>query len=91
MALEDDFQAAQGRVKQLARTPSPEQLLALYSLYKQATLGDVTGARPGMLDFKGRAKYDAWAGRRGTDKSKAMTAYVELVQRLVGEQGGSAS
>jgi diazepam-binding inhibitor (GABA receptor modulator, acyl-CoA-binding protein) len=85
MALEDDFQTAQGRVKQLARTPSAEQLLALYSLYKQATLGDVTGARPGMLDFKGRAKYDAWAARRGTEKGQAMTAYVELVQRLVGE------
>jgi diazepam-binding inhibitor (GABA receptor modulator, acyl-CoA-binding protein) len=81
------FEAAQQRVKQLARTPSPEQLLALYSLYKQATAGDVTGARPGMLDFKGRAKYDAWAGRRGTGKSAAMTEYVQLVQRLVGELG----
>lgn len=86
MALEDDFQAAQSRVKQLARAPAPEQLLALYSLYKQATLGDVSGARPGMLDFKGRAKYDAWAARRGTERSHAMQAYVELVQRLVGEQ-----
>jgi len=87
MALEEDFQAAQQRVKQLTQTPSPEQLLALYSLYKQATLGDVTGSRPGMLDFKGRAKYDAWSGRRGTSNGAAMQAYVELVQRLVAEQG----
>jgi diazepam-binding inhibitor (GABA receptor modulating acyl-CoA-binding protein) len=87
MALEDDFQAAQSRVKQLSRTPSPEQLLALYSLYKQATSGDVSGTRPGMLDFKGRAKYDAWEARRGTPKNAAMQAYVDLVQRLVGEIG----
>jgi carboxylesterase len=80
------FEAAQLRVKQLTRTPAPEQLLALYSLYKQATVGDVTGARPGMLDFKGRAKYDAWSGRRGTAKGAAMTEYVQLVQRLAGEQ-----
>ena len=91
MSAEQDlagaFEAAQQRVKQLTQTPSPEQLLALYSLYKQATVGDVTGSRPGMLDFKGRAKYDAWAGRRGVSKSAAMSEYVQLVQRLAGEHG----
>jgi diazepam-binding inhibitor (GABA receptor modulating acyl-CoA-binding protein) len=87
MALEEDFQSAQVRVKQLTQTPSPDQLLALYSLYKQATAGDVTGSRPGMLDFKGRAKYDAWSGRKGTSKNAAMQAYVELVQRLAAAQG----
>ncbi|MEO8181333.1 MAG: acyl-CoA-binding protein [Deltaproteobacteria bacterium] len=87
MALEEDFQSAQQRVKQLTQTPAPDQLLALYSLYKQATVGDVTGSRPGMLDFKGRAKYDAWSGRKGTPKTSAMQAYVELVQRLTAEPG----
>jgi acyl-CoA-binding protein len=87
MPLEDDFVAAQARVKQLAHTPKPDQLLELYSLYKQATLGDVTGARPGMLDFKGRAKYDAWSSRQGTSKGAAMQAYVDVVGRLVGEHG----
>jgi diazepam-binding inhibitor (GABA receptor modulator, acyl-CoA-binding protein) len=87
MALEEDFQSAQVRVKQLTQTPAPDQLLALYSLYKQATAGDVTGSRPGMLDFKGRAKYDAWSGRKGTSKSDAMMAYVELVQRLAAQHG----
>jgi acyl-CoA-binding protein len=87
MPLEDDFVAAQARVKQLTHTPKPDQLLELYSLYKQATVGDVTGARPGMLDFKGRAKYDAWSSRQGTSKSAAMQAYVDVVGRLVGELG----
>ena len=85
MPVEEDFESAQQRVKQLTRTPAPDQLLELYSLYKQATVGDVTGSRPGMLDFKGRAKYDAWAGRRGTAKAAAMQQYVELVQRLAAE------
>jgi len=87
MPLEDDFQAAQSRVKQLAHTPPPDQLLTLYALFKQATVGDVTGARPGMLDFKGRAKYDAWSAKCGTSKATAMQEYVGLVQRLVGEHG----
>jgi diazepam-binding inhibitor (GABA receptor modulating acyl-CoA-binding protein) len=85
VSLDEDFQAAQSRVKQLAQTPPPERLLELYSLYKQATEGDVKGARPGMLDFKGRAKYDAWAARKGTSKEAAKQSYVELVQRLVAQ------
>lgn len=90
MSLEEDFQAAQIRVKQLTHTPQPNQLLELYSLFKQATVGDVSGARPSMLDFKGRAKYDAWAARRGMPAASAMQAYVDLVRRLTGEQGGRA-
>jgi diazepam-binding inhibitor (GABA receptor modulating acyl-CoA-binding protein) len=82
MALDDDFSAAQTRVKALKQTPASNELLELYSLYKQATAGDVTGSRPGMLDFKGRAKYDAWAARRGVAKERAMQDYVAVVARL---------
>lgn len=85
MPLEDDFKTAQVRVKQLPSTPPSDQLLALYSLYKQATEGDVKGERPGMLDFKGRAKYDAWSSRQGTPANVAKQAYVDLVKHLVGE------
>jgi len=77
------FEDAQKRVKTLSSTPSNDTLLELYALYKQSTAGDVSGSRPGMMDFKGRAKYDAWAARKGTSKDAAMTAYVALVDRLV--------
>ncbi len=80
--LSSKFEEAQARVKQLAKTPSTEDLLALYALYKQASAGDVSGSRPGMMDFKGRAKFDAWTGKKGTDKDQAMTQYVALVERL---------
>jgi carboxylesterase len=82
MPLEQDFTAAQERVKKLSRRPSNDQLLALYGLFKQATEGDVAGKRPGMLDMVGRAKFDAWASRRGTDRAGAMQAYVALVDTL---------
>ena len=59
------------------------ELLELYALFKQATVGDVTGSRPGMLDFKGRAKFDAWSKKKGTGKDAAMTAYVGVVDRLM--------
>ncbi|MEO7111013.1 MAG: acyl-CoA-binding protein [Polyangiaceae bacterium] len=83
MATKDDFEAAQAKVKTLASTPSNEFLLELYALYKQATVGDVDGKRPGMMDFKGRAKYDAWSERKGISKDDAMTKYVALVEKLV--------
>ena len=82
MALSDDFSAAQARVKQLSKTPDASELLELYALFKQGTLGDVSGDRPGMLDFKGRAKFDAWSGKRGTTRDAAMQSYVELVSKL---------
>jgi len=83
----ETFDSAQQRVKSLSRTPAPDELLDLYSLYKQATAGDVTGARPGLLDFKGRAKFDAWSGRKGMAKAAAESAYVALVERLVAKYG----
>jgi diazepam-binding inhibitor (GABA receptor modulating acyl-CoA-binding protein) len=78
------FEDAQSRVKQLSKTPDNETLLELYALYKQATSGDATGKRPGMMDFKGRAKFDAWSGRKGMAREAAMTAYVALVDKLAG-------
>jgi diazepam-binding inhibitor (GABA receptor modulating acyl-CoA-binding protein) len=87
MPLADDFAAAQVRVKQLTKAPSTEELLELYALYKQGSMGDIQGSRPGMLDFKGRAKYDAWASRKGTTKEKAMQTYVDLVGKLAGKYG----
>jgi acyl-CoA-binding protein len=83
MALTDDFRAAQERVKTLTTRPSNDTLLELYSLFKQATDGDVQGKRPGMLDLKGRAKYDAWSGRKGLTRDAAMQQYVALVDRLL--------
>jgi diazepam-binding inhibitor (GABA receptor modulating acyl-CoA-binding protein) len=83
MSLAEKFATAQEQVKTLKSAPSNDQLLELYALYKQGTAGDVTGSRPGMFDLKGRAKYDAWAGKKGIGKEQAQQAYVDLVERLL--------
>jgi acyl-CoA-binding protein len=80
--LQTQFEAAAEDVKKLPRRPDDDTLLELYSWYKQATAGDVTGKRPGFTDFAGRAKYDAWAGRKGISKDEAMRAYIRLVESL---------
>lgn len=76
------FEAAGIAVKTLAQPPDNEALLGLYALYKQATLGDATGERPGMMDVTGRAKYDAWAQRKGMAREDAMAGYTALVEKL---------
>ncbi len=84
MSLKDTFEAAQARAKNLPKKPSNDDLLALYSLYKQATEGNVQGEAPSGFDFVGAAKYAAWEKRRGMSPDQAMQAYVELVDRLTG-------
>jgi len=80
--LEDKFAAAQAQVKPVT-TLGNDTMLELYALYKQATTGDVTGTRPGMMDLRGRAKYDAWAKKKGLAKDAAMEHYCHLVSRVV--------
>jgi diazepam-binding inhibitor (GABA receptor modulator, acyl-CoA-binding protein) len=86
MTLQERFTDAQARVKSLTQAPSTTELLELYALYKQGSVGDVDGKRPGMLDIKGRAKWDAWNGKKGLGREQAMEAYVALVDRLVGKK-----
>lgn len=84
MATEDEFRAAVEAVSALTQDPGNDTKLRLYALYKQATEGDVAGKRPGMMDFVGRAKYDAWAAAKGTDAESARAEYVETVRGLSG-------
>ncbi|KAG6899772.1 hypothetical protein C0993_006998 [Termitomyces sp. T159_Od127] len=53
-----------------------EEKLTMYSLYKQATVGNVETPRPGMWDMLGRAKWDAWAKHRDLDPLEAKWLYV---------------
>lgn len=49
-----EFEKAADDVKKLKTKPNDSELLELYGLFKQASVGDVNTERPGMLDFKGR-------------------------------------
>ncbi|XP_055973578.1 acyl-CoA-binding protein [Sorex fumeus] len=82
-----EFDKAAEEVKNLKSKPTDEEMLFIYSHFKQATVGDVNTERPGMLDFKGKAKWDAWNGLKGTSKDSAMKAYVEKVEELKGKYG----
>ena len=82
MASKTEFDDAVVQSKELTTRPSNEDLLKLYSLFKQASEGDVSGERPGGFDFKGAAKYDAWQSIKGLDSEEAMDQYIALVNQL---------
>lgn len=85
MPLQLQFEQAVAASKDLAARPDNDTLLQLYSLYKQATEGDINVEPPANLfDFVGKAKYDAWNRLKGTTKDAAMQAYINLVEKLQG-------
>ena len=82
--LKAQFDQAVVASKQLTAKPDNATLLKIYSLYKQATAGDVKGERPDSFDMVGAAKFDAWEGLEGTSQDDAMTHYVALITKLKG-------
>ncbi len=81
--LEINFKNYSEKIKNIEKTPSDDDLLILYGLYKQATIGNCNIDRPGFLNFKGKAKWDSWNKYKDKDKKDAMVLYIEKVKQLI--------
>ncbi len=81
--LSGGFEKAQQDVKTLTKRPGNDDLAFLYGHFKQATVGDVTGSKPGRFDLVGRAKYDSWTKLAGLTKEEAMRQYIDKVAALL--------
>lgn len=83
MGLEEDFLQAVDEVSnKINKTMSNDELKEVYALYKQASVGDINTTRPGMLDLKGKAKWDAWNTKKGMAQDEAKQKYVKLAIEL---------
>jgi diazepam-binding inhibitor (GABA receptor modulator, acyl-CoA-binding protein) len=83
MELKSQFDQAVTDSKALSQKPDNSTLLSLYSLYKQATEGDVSNDAPSNpFDFVAKAKYNAWEEQKGKSKDAAMQEYIDLVTKL---------
>lgn len=80
--LDADFRKAAEDVKRLPARPDNDTLLKLYALYKQATVGDADGPKPGFFDFVGTAKHEAWSRLHGMQTADAQQKYIDLVRTL---------
>ena len=50
--------------------------------HMQVTVGDCNTESPGMFDFKGKYKWQAWNGKKGMSKEEAEEKYIKLVEDL---------
>jgi len=82
MSLQEEFDKAVNRTKELTQRPSNDILLKLYALYKQSTIGDVQGDSPGAMDFKAVAKYRSWESMKGKSMDACKKEYIQLVNSL---------
>ena len=81
--LEKEFKDIAKKVKDLKSRPSNAELLVLYALYKQSTVGDCDIDQPWAVQVEARAKWDAWNEYKGTDTAKAMKKYVKKAKELI--------
>lgn len=79
---EQKFEEAKKRVMELTEKPGTEDMLELYALNKQATIGDINIEKPAMFDFVAAAKYNAWTLKKGMGKEDAQQKYVDYVDSL---------
>lgn len=85
MELKILFEQAVADSKNLPSKPSNDVLLKLYSLYKQATEGDINIDPPSSsFDFVAKAKFNAWESLKGKTNDAARQEYVELITSLKG-------
>ncbi|WP_034297103.1 acyl-CoA-binding protein [Herbaspirillum sp. RV1423] len=84
MSLQEQFEQTLAESKNLSERPDNMTLLKMYGLYKQGSSGDVQGDRPGMTDFVGRAKWDAWEALKGLPQEEAQQQYIDLIAELKG-------
>ncbi|KAM4603184.1 acyl-CoA-binding protein homolog [Discoglossus pictus] len=87
MSPQADFDKAAEDVKKLKTKPTDDELKELYGLYKQSTVGDINIESPGVLDLKGKAKWEAWNLKKGLSKEDAMNAYVSKANELIEKYG----
>ncbi|XP_012696167.1 acyl-CoA-binding protein [Clupea harengus] len=84
---QEEFNRAAEEAKILKTQPEKNEVLQIYSLYKQSTVGDVNISRPGLFDLAGKQKWDAWETKKGMSKEDAMKAYIDFVEEMKGKYG----
>ena len=76
--------------KKVNKTMTNDELKEIYGLYKQATFGDIDTEHPGMLDIKGKAKWDSWKSKEGISQDEAKEKYIVYSKEMVEKHGLSS-
>ncbi|KAF6026647.1 ECI2 [Bugula neritina] len=90
-AHDAEFNKAKERLSQLKEDPGNQVKLQIYALFKQSTIGANTTKKPGMMDFVGKAKWDAWTALGSLSQDDAQLKYIELINSLVSSDSSADS
>lgn len=85
--LKERFDKVAAQVQNLKNKPSDTQLLEIYGLYKQATMGDCKQPKPNALNLKEVAKHESWMRKHGMEQEAAADSYISKARHLVIEYG----
>lgn len=80
--LENRFDMSCLLVKTLPKPPSDKDLLYLYGMYKQATVGNCDAKEPWRTNLRNHAKWNAWNMNKDIEKTVAMAFYIGKVDEL---------
>lgn len=81
--IESKFLESIVKIKHSRYTPSEDDLLELYGLYKQATIGDINIPCPSFFIPRELAKWNSWNNYKGLSKISAKKRYIILVDNLL--------
>ncbi len=82
-SIEDDFQHYSRAVKLVSNRPSDEDLLILYGLYKQSTIGDCNTIEPGFFEFTEKSKWNSWNSYKGKGNQESMNLYIQKAKYVI--------
>lgn len=85
--LDKEFELSCSLVKLLKKKPTDTEMLDLYSLYKQSTIGDCNIQEPSKLNFTDNSKWQSWNKRNGLTQHNAKLLYVDLAMLLIEKYG----
>lgn len=77
------FNKAQKNIRNLLSRPTDDELLLIYGLFKQATIGDNYNSKPSPLWFKEMKKWEAWNNQRDKPQDTAKQEYILAVDFLI--------
>ncbi len=77
------FKSSQKNIKSLKIRPTDNELLLLYGLFKQSTIGDNNTSKPLALWIKETYKWEAWNKQKGKTQDIAKKEYIKTVELLL--------
>ncbi|VDD86982.1 unnamed protein product [Enterobius vermicularis] len=87
MSIDEKFDAAVKIVQKLPKsgplTTSNDEKLKFYSLYKQATVGNVNKPKPSFYELTECSKWNAWNALCDMPKDEAKQKYVEELEKML--------